>query len=332
MKLPVTVILSKGGELSLDERVALIRQAADVGEVVVASNAAQVLRRLSGGSTAYLLDVNAVTAGAAAALWTRRRPYVVDTGDDPATLARSNGGVATAVVHASVERLMLRRAAAVVCRGSFHQPILRAKTPAPLWWAPDSVPDDLLDAPVRPPARDDVVASFGSAAAPRAGDRAYGWEVVDLVAKTPGLTGVLVVNGPGIAALRARAARLGVADRVEIHSARPLPELARLLEAAGFVTSVQSDDLAGWARTTGKLPIVLGLGKVLVTTRVGEASRILPDSMLVRPGNDLELVEGLAAGIARGTPQDWGGRARTLAEQFRRSAVAARLAGFLRQL
>lgn len=330
MKLAVTVVLSRRGLLSLGERLELVRQAADVDDVVVAAKPAEAAGRVRRGSTAYLLDVNAVTAGAAAALWGRRQPYVVDTGDDPAALARARGSRSAALVHGSVERLMLRRAAAVVCRGSFHQPILRAKTRAPLLWAPDTVPDEILDDPARSAGRDDVVATFGSAGLPRAGDRAYGWEVVDLVARVPGLTGLLVVNGPGIDALRARAARLHVADRVEIHGARPLADMARLLEPAGFITSVQSDDLAGWVRTTGKLPIALGLGKALVTTKVGEASRILPEPLMVPPASDdRDLIACMEAVITGGTPPGWGTRARELAEEFRRSWVADRLTDFL---
>jgi glycosyltransferase involved in cell wall biosynthesis len=92
---------------------------------------------------------------------------------------------------------------------------------------------------------------------------------------------------------------------------------------------VQSNDLAGWVRTTGKLPIALGLGKALVASRVGEASRVLPDRFLVDPTNDDELVARMAAVIESGIPADWPSKARSLAEQFRRSAVAADLRRFL---
>lgn len=327
------MVLSERGLLSLGERVELVRRAAHVEDVVVASQPGEVMALLPRGRTAYLLDVNSVTAGAAAALWGRRQPYVVDTGDDPAALARARGARSAPLVHGSVERLMLRRASAVVCRGSFHQPILRAKTRAPLLWAPDTVPDEILDDTARSGGRDDVVATFGSAGPARAGDRAYGWEVIDLVARVPRLTGRLVVNGPGIDALRARAARLRVADRVEIYGARPLDDMARLVEPAGFITSVQSDDVAGWVRTTGKLPIALGLGKALVTTRVGEASRILPESLLVPAASeDGDLIASMEAVISGGTPPGWGARARELAEGFRRSRVSARLGRFLRSL
>jgi hypothetical protein len=227
---------------------------------------------------------------------------------------------------------MVGRARAVVCRGSFHAPLLRARTAAPVWFAPDTAPDRLLDAPAAPDPDPSLVATFGSAAAPTGGDRAYGWEVIDIVAADPGLHGLLVVSGPGIDALRARAARRGVGDRMAVEGPRPLDGLVARLAPAGFVTSFQSDDLAGWVRTTGKLPIALGTGKLLVTTRVGEATRVLPERFLVEPGDDDTVVTGMGEVVRAGAPPGWPATARELAERFRRSTVAAGLGAFLRSL
>lgn len=326
----VTVVVAERARLALHERTQLLLDAVPGAEVIVAADPADASSRLAPASLTYLIDVNALTVRVARRLAWARRPYVVDTGDDPATLARASSGRTTEAGRHLVERLMLRNARAVVCRGSFHLAVLRTKTSAPLWWAPDTVPDDLLnDDAASDVGNPRLVASFGSASEPRRGDRAYGWEVVDLVARCPKLEGLLVVNGPGIEALRRRADRLGVGGRVTIEGPRPLSELARRLRPAGFITSVQSDDLAGWVRTTGKLPVTLGLGKALVATRVGEASRVLPDRFLVDTGADAELVARMAAVIDSGIPDDWPSTARSLAEQFRRSAVAARLGRFL---
>lgn len=326
----VTVVLADRARLALRERVNLVVEAVPGAEVVIAASPREALSRLAGTSLPYLLDVNALTARVALGLVRARRPYVVDTGDDPGALARSGHGRIVAGGHQLVERFVLLQARAVVCRGSFHLAVLRGRTSAPLWWAPDTVPDELLDGEAATDvANRCLVASFGSASKPANGDRAYGWEVVDLVARCPTLEGLLVINGPGIKTLRRRADRLGVGGRVMIEGPRPLPELARRLRPAAFVTSVQSDDLAGWVRTTGKLPIALGLGKALAATRVGEASRVLPDRFLVDAADDEELVTGMAAVIESGIPIDWPSTAKGLAEQFRRSAVAVGLRRFL---
>ncbi|MDQ3462292.1 MAG: hypothetical protein M3471_04560 [Actinomycetota bacterium] len=332
-RMKVTVVLAERARLALHERTQVVMEAAPGAEVVVAASPREALSRLVSTPLSYLLDVNTLTARVALGLVQRRQPYVVDTGDDPATLARGGHGRLVAGGRQLVERLMLQRARGVVCRGSFHLAVLRAKTNVPLWWAPDTVPDDLLDGNAVSDVGDPgLVASFGSASEPGNGDRVYGWEVVDLVASSPTLEGLLVVNGPGIEALRRRAKRLGVSSRVVIEGPRPLLELAHRLRPAGFVTSVQSDDLAGWVRTTGKLPIALGLGKALVATRVGEASRVLPDRFLVDSAVDDELVAQMAVVIESGIPDDWPSQARSLAEPFRRSTVAAGLGRFLASL
>lgn len=328
----IAVVVSSRGVVSLSERLDLLREAADVDEVVVASGPKEALGRLGRGPVPYLLDVNRVSAGVAGALVARGRPYVLDTGDDATALARATRGVAASVGFGALERQMVRRARAVVCRGSFHVPVLRTKTAVPLWCAPDTVPDKFLDALVGPPPDPAVVSTFGSASSPSSGDRAYGWEVVDLVAANAALRGVIVVNGSGIDALRARAHRLGVADRVAIEGSCSLPDLATRLSSAAFVTSIQSDDLAGWVRTTGKLPIALGLGKGLVTTRVGEASAVLPGSLLVEPGDHAGVLARMADVIRQGLEPGWPCEARRLAERFRRSTVAYGLRQFLTSL
>jgi len=327
----ITVVVGWRSRLALAERTELLLRAADVSRVAFASTPREALGQLEPHDVAYLLDVNRLTNRVAAGLRIRRRPYVVDTGDDPATLARKSKGAVVAGAYGVAERLMLGAALGVVCRGSFHVPILRSRTDAPLLWAPDTVPDVLVDG--HQPAMDPgVIATFGSASRPREGDRAYGWETIDVLASLPDHTGVIVVNGDGIDALRDRARRMGVHGRVTIQGPAPLPALARRLEGAAFITSVQSDDLAGWVRTTGKLPIALGLGKVLVATRVGEAVRVLPPELLVSPADDGRIVTQMARVVSRGVPLGWSDTNEARVAPFRRSFVAAQLGQFLRDL
>lgn len=327
----MTIVVSERGRLALAERIDLVCDAVAIDDVVVARGPLEATRRLHSRSVPYLLDVNRTTAGVAAAMAAGHRPYVVDTGDDPSALARSTRGRPTAAAFALADSAVVRRARAVVCRGSFHAALLRGRTGAPVWWAPDTVPDEVIDRR-RPAADPCLVATFGSASLPAHGDRAYCWEVIDLVAAEADLRGLVVVNGPGIEALRTRAARRGVGGRVDIEGPRPLAGLVARMERAAFMTSVQSDDVAGWVRTTGKLPLGLGMGKAVVTTRVGEATRVLPDRFLVEPGDDDVVRRGMRAAIVAGLPPGWPDEARHLAERFRRSRVAAGLRDFLGSL
>ena len=327
----LVVALAARSEAALAERVALLR-AISVADVVVLreeADAARVVAAARAGAPVYLLDVNRPTTTLALRLRAARCRYVLDTGDDARALATASGMPAVvAAARGAADRAVVAGARGVVHRGWYHRPLLARWTRAPLHFAPDTAPDDLLDAPP-PPGDEGVVATFGSTGAPHTGDRVYGWEVVDTVARTPGLRGVVVGRGPGLDALRARAARLGVADRVTFAGPLPLDRLVEALSGAAFLTSVQSDDRAGWVRTTGKLPLALAAGRVPVATRVGEAARVLPDRLLVPPAPDPALVVGVSTVVGAGTPDGWPATARALAEPYRRSAVARDLGVFL---
>ncbi|MGO8864795.1 MAG: hypothetical protein ACLQRH_29070 [Acidimicrobiales bacterium] len=185
----------------------------------------------------------------------------------------------------------------------------------------------------RPEGDRHIVGTFGSVALPKTGDRAYGWEVIDAVAYHGGdLTGLVVANGPGCAALEVRAKRLGVASNVHVIDGMRMEELIGVLGPVGFVTSVQSNDLAGWVRTTGKLPLSLGLRKYVIATAVGEAVATLPPEALVLARDDKGIVEDIATVVDRGIPVQWAAEAVRRAEPFRRSFVAGELAGFLEGL
>jgi hypothetical protein len=327
----VVVALAARSVPALAERLALLSGAVAPRVVVLRDRAgvAEVVAKARRGAPVYLLDVNRPTAEVALRLLAARRPYVLDTGDDAAALARGSGANAgVAAARGAADRLVVRGARAVVHRGFHHGPLLRSRTRAPLHFAPDTAPDDLLDSPPGP-GDEGVVATFGSTGAPRAGDRVYGWEVVDVVAATPGLRGLVVGRGPGLDALRARALRLGVADRVTFCGPLPLPALVEAVGGAAFLTSVQSDDRAGWVRTTGKLPLALAARRVPVATRVGEAARVLPDRLLVPPAPDSALVAGAVDTVRAGTPEGWPQTAGALAETYRRSRVADGLRDFL---
>jgi glycosyltransferase involved in cell wall biosynthesis len=81
--------------------------------------------------------------------------------------------------------------------------------------------------------------------------------------------------------LERRVAELGLGDRVVFAGRLPFDELVRYLGAVDVCLSTQSDDLLGRARTTAKLPLYMAAGRYVLASRVGEAERVLPESMLV---------------------------------------------------
>jgi hypothetical protein len=113
-----------------------------------------------------------------------------------------------------------------------------------------------------------------------------------------------------------------------VHRAIPQEALLDLIRSAGFVTSYQTGDLAGWVRTTGKLPLVLGVGRGVLATDVGEAHFVLPRDQLLPCDRDSYTSLGLAR-IARGWTASDAQKARRLGTAFARSTQAKRLAAWL---
>jgi hypothetical protein len=323
---PTAIVVAARSAAALSERLALLQTVAPDAVVLVSDDATALRRQLPRRGATYLLDANGVTARVAAYLAARRRPYVLDTGDDVRSLARRLRGRRAEVAAAAAETALLGGASGLVHRGVFHRPLLVGRTTGPLHWAPDTVPDAVIDGPIDG-SDPHLVASFGSARRPGEGDAAYGWEVIDLVAASPHLRGLLVVRGDGRTSLEKRAARLGVSERIRIEDPVPLDGLVELLRAATYVTSMQTDDRAGWVRTTGKLPIALACGKVLLSTAVGEAWRVLPPRFLAAEPSD--PIAGFSRAVAGGVPAGWPVEAKLLAETYRRSSVADGLRSYL---
>ena len=325
----IAVLHANKQPYAIDERISMLKETGLV-ENVVAGGEWKSVRSVPTHVMPYLVDVNAWTTRIAMECFRARRPFIIDTGDDPGTLARNMGRPRrTSTAHDLANRIVVGRAAAVVCRGQFHQALLSRYARGPVHYAPDSVADDLLDEP-RPEGDLNIIGTFGSVAVPKTGDRAYGWEVIDTVAYHGGaLTGLIVANGPGRGTLEARARRRGVADKVHVVAGMKLEALIGVLGPIGFVTSVQSNDLAGWVRTTGKLPLSLGLRKYVITTAVGDAVATLPREALVRARDDEGIVAEIATVVDRGIPVQWAADAARRAEPFRRSFVAGELARFL---
>jgi hypothetical protein len=314
---------------AMAERVDLLR-ATGLVDHVVGGGDYKLMRSMPNSVVPYLIDVNAWTARIAAECIRTRRPWIIDTGDDPGTLARNRGRSRwTSTGYDLVNRIVVGGAVAAVCRGRFHQVLLSRFASGPVHHAPDSVADEILDE-TRPQGDRHIVGTFGSVAIPKTGDRAYGWEVIDVVAQHGGaLTGIIVANGPGRGALEARAKRLGVASDIHVMDGMRMEQLIDVLAPVGFVTSIQSDDLAGWVRTTGKLPLSLGLRKYVVATAVGDVVSTLPHDALIRASDDVGIAAEIATVLDRGIPVTWGPDAVRRAEPFRRSFVAGELARFL---
>jgi glycosyltransferase involved in cell wall biosynthesis len=215
----------------------------------------------------------------------------VDTGDAITALARDSGtrGALNVMATALLERLSLATAAHVVVRGTAHQEWL-ARRGVGATLVPDGVDTSLFRPGDKAAARRRLswpdgftMTIVGSTVWNPRYEMAYGWDLVEVLALVRDLPvrGVLVGDGTGLPHLDARAAALGVRDRLLLAGRLPLAALPDVLTASDVCLSTQSNDLVGQVRTTGKLPLYLACGKYVLASAVGEAARVLPPPMLV---------------------------------------------------
>jgi hypothetical protein len=315
----------------LAERIALLAEAGVHEAVSVATplDALRAARRLARRSGVYVLGLDSVTTPVLAWGVARRAPVVLDLGDDAYALARAAGSdPLRALPRWLVDAGARRTAPAVVYRGRLH-PILRS-LPSRAIWCPDTVPDSVL-ATTLPVGDPEVIATFGSIRAPDPSDGwTYGRELVDALEADRRLRGVIVGRGPGVEYFRELAKDHSLSARLTVHDVMPLEALLETISAARFVTSYQSDDRAGWVRTTGKLPLVLGSGRALLSSDVGEAALVLPIRWRLAAERG-DFGAAIASRITELGNANESATARALAERYRRSGVAARLADFLKR-
>jgi glycosyltransferase involved in cell wall biosynthesis len=293
----------------------------------------------------YVFDL-AAAGVAAAGLYKHLTgvPLVVDTGDAVVDLGRVLGrGRLGVLATRALETYALRAAARVVVRGSYHRELL-ARRGIRAEFIPDGVDVEQFAPNGPPPAaqsgRPLVVGLVGSSVWVPARQTCYGWELVELVRLLKdrlAVRGVLVGDGSGIAVLKRRCHEYGIADRVEFAGRVPYAELPRRLRTFDVCLSTQTDDVIGWVRTTGKLPLYLAAGRFVLASRVGEAARVLPQEMLVEfrgsvdPDYPARLADRVTELVARGTDVSHRPECVALARaHFDYDRLAGRVAGVLR--
>jgi hypothetical protein len=327
----LVVGLAPNAVSALQERLALIALASPDLTVVVLKNRADLVTLVKAareGARPYLLDINARTFRASILLRAMGHSYVVDTGDDPGALAIAMGlSRRSARLRREVESMVLGGASHVICRGYYHRFMLRSRISTDVHWFPDTAPDWVID---HDWGAGDVnrVGTFGTTATPRSeAQRVYGQEVIEALQVGPGLEGILVGRGRGLDVLRARATAVGVSERMEFHEDLALQRLCEVMSGATWLTSWQSDDTAGWVRTTGKLPLALAMGRCVIASDVGEAARVLPPQLRLQGRRS--VAAEIQSIVNAGAPSGWAREAKMLAERYRRSTTAQQLADVL---
>lgn len=263
----------------------------------------QAWRAIRAFGPELLYVMNTAWPGAPMACWLRRSrgvPFLLDTGDAIAAMARSSGtrplwqwpGLQF------FEQAALSEASTVVVRGSAHaewlfrRGIQRVRVLRDGYAPNQEVPLNAVHSLRRNLGLGGrlVVGMLGSLIhSPRLGIT-YGWDVIlALVAlRDLPVSALIVGDGPGLEWLQAEASRLGVRDRVVFAGRIPYEQVPLYLRVFDIGVSTQTNNLAGNVRTTGKLPEYMAAGCFVIASRVGEAARLLPGLMLLDYAGDVD--------------------------------------------
>jgi glycosyltransferase involved in cell wall biosynthesis len=140
-----------------------------------------------------------------------------------------------------------------------------------------------------------------------------GWDLVECLARLKDVNtiGLVVGDGPGLAKLKELGEQRGVASRMRWVGRVPLDALVGYLGAIDIFLHTALNNPMSWARTTGKLPLLLASGCAAVVSEVGEAASVLKGTGMLLPfdGRPAEYAERLAERvrslISKGELKKW---------------------------
>jgi glycosyltransferase involved in cell wall biosynthesis len=296
----------------------------------------------------YVIDPGKVGFPAALRGWAARRPVVVEVGDPQADLYRAQArGRRSVWTGAAIDTMVARYATAVVVRGGELADVLDLRVP----WIeiPDGVDVEFfrpgVDGGLRKqlgiPADVLVVGLVGSLRRGRRPESTYGWDIVEALSllRDAPVFGLIVGDGDGLAALRARAAELGVADRAVMPGYVPHRDIAPYVAAMDVCVSRQTNDAVGRSRTTAKLPEYLACDRFVLATDVGGAAQVLPEGMLLPysgsddPEHSPRLARRVRELVSRRSELRAGAGTRRIAvEHYSYPVLGRRLAAFLNEV
>lgn len=216
---------------------------------------------------------------------------IVDTGDAIYELSRNSGnrGRFGLLLTKFLEEFGLTVSDHVVVRSHPHQELLAGRG-----IASTAVPDG-VDLRQFYPSDDGelrrkyglegftVVGLLGSLVWNTRWQMCYGLELIGVMDRLRDLPvkGVIIGDGSGLAELKRMAAAAGLEDRILFLGRIPYDDLPAYINMMDICLSTQTNDTAGQVRTTGKLPLYLACGRMVLASEVGEAARVLPPEMLV---------------------------------------------------
>jgi hypothetical protein len=260
-------------------------------KIVAAFRFWSFLRRF-GPDVTYVFDIS---YSAIIGTWLQRLfargVLIVETGDAIYELMRSSGNRSRVGLWLTrrLETFSLRIADRVVVRGSYHQKWL-----AQHGISTDVLPDGVDTAQFSPQNATKMRQQYGVNGELTVGlvgssiwseklQMCYGWELVELLRlmRDQPVKGIMIGDGSGIARLKACCREYGIEEKMIFLGHVAYEELPSHLNMIDICLSTQTNDIVGKVRTTGKLPLYLAAGRFVLASKVGEASLVLSNEMLV---------------------------------------------------
>lgn len=219
-----------------------------------------------------------------------RTCVIIDTGDAIYELARAMGRSRIGLwLTRLLEKISLSIADRIVVRGTLHQQLLFERG------LQAELIHDGVDTTMFKPLpverlrkqyaleRVLTIGVLGSVIWSETRQMCYGWEMVEVIRllKDTPVKGILIGDGSGLPRLQALCQQYGIEDRVIFFGRIPYADLPSYLNLLDVCLSTQTNDVVGKVRTTGKLPLYLATGRYLLASKVGEATLVLREEMLV---------------------------------------------------
>jgi glycosyltransferase involved in cell wall biosynthesis len=217
------------------------------------------------------------------------KSYILDTGDVIFELGKAIGRSKIEQFFTFLlEKIGTQLAVRVIVRGRSHLRFLGRKSLSAVW-IPDGVDVHQFKnfACDRYPVSSRLVIGLvGSLIWNKKTSYCYGLDLIDVVdglvrQQNIPVEGIIIGDGSGLEYLKKKVSDLGLNKQIQFFGRVKYDKLPSLISRFSVALSNQSNDIIGEVRTTGKLPLYLSSGCFVISTNVGEASRILPQEMLV---------------------------------------------------
>jgi glycosyltransferase involved in cell wall biosynthesis len=217
------------------------------------------------------------------------KSYLLDTGDAIFELGKAIGRSNTSLfLTYLLEYFGFLFALRVIVRGRGHFKYLGTKAKNAIW-IPDGVNVKQFignSCGLDSTKSSLVIGLIGSLSWNSKTEYCYGMELIEVVyglvrQNITSVQGIIIGDGSGLKFLKKRVFDLGLEGYIQFLGKVRYDDLPPLISKFSVALSNQTNDKVGDVRTTGKLPLYLSSGCFIFSTKVGEASRILPNEMLI---------------------------------------------------